>query len=133
MGFFAGIVFSVQATWEHKKADVVICKKSTWPVPPFKLRNRRRAAWSNKQMSNLVNRVVTRSLAATDATTDQGGACGAKLLIGFNETPLAGRTTASLPVRTQFTSAARTWQARLFLPREGSPAGGWFALEKLGV
>ena len=40
-----------------------------------------------------------RSLAATDATRDRGGARGAKLSNGFHKTPLAGRPTASLPVR----------------------------------
>jgi hypothetical protein len=34
-------------------------------------------------MSNLVNGVVTRRLAATDATNDRVGARGAKLLNGF--------------------------------------------------
>ena len=81
-------------------------------------------------MSNLVNRVVPRPLRITDATTDQVGARGAKLLNGFKQTPVAGRPTTSLPVRAQFTSTARTWQARLFLPREGPPAGDWFALEQ---
>ena len=80
-----------------------------------------------EQMSNLVNRVVPSPSRITDATTDQGGACGAKLTHGFNETPLAVRPPASLPVHTQFTSIVRTWQARLFLPREGSPAGDWLA------
>ena len=73
------------------------------------------------QMINLVNGVVTRSLAATDATNDRVGACGTKLLNGFKQTPLAGRPTASLPVRAQFTRERRTGQARLFLPRKGPP------------
>ena len=79
------------------------------------------------QMINLVNRVVPCPSRITDATTDKGGARGAKLLNGFRKTPVAGRPPASLPVRAQCTSTARTWQARLFLPREGSPAGDWFA------
>ena len=83
-------------------------------------------------MSNLVNRVVPRPSRITDATTDKDGARGAKLLNGFFKSPVAGRPTASLPVRAQFTSAARTWQALLFLPREGSPAGDWFARKKQG-
>ena len=83
------------------------------------------------QMINLVNRVVPCPSRITDATTDKVGARGAKLLNGFRKTPVAGRPPASLPVRAQFTSSARIGQARLFLPREGSPAGDWFAPEKL--
>lgn len=45
----------------------------------------------------------------------------------FNRTPMADRSGASLPVRAQFTSSARTGQALLFLPRAGSPAGDWSA------
>ncbi len=56
------------------------------------------------QMSNLVNRVVSRPARITHATSDRVGACGAKLLNGFYKTPVAGRPTASLPVRTHFTT-----------------------------
>ena len=35
------------------------------------------------QVINLVIGVVTRSLAATDATSDRVGSCGTKLLNGF--------------------------------------------------
>jgi hypothetical protein len=83
------------------------------------------------QMSNLVNGVVTRSLAATDATNDRVGTCGTKLLNGFKQTPVAGRSTTSLPVRAQFTTRTQTWQARMFLPRKGPSADGWSAPEKL--
>ena len=84
------------------------------------------------QMINLVNGVVPRPSRITHATSDRVGVCGAKLLNGFFETPVAGRPTASLPVRAQFTNAARTWQARMFLPRKGPPAGGWSARKKQG-
>ena len=79
------------------------------------------------QVINLVIGVVPCPSRITHATSDRVGACGTKLTHGFHETPLAVRSTASLPVRAQFTSAARTWQARLFLPREGLPACNWFA------
>ena len=83
------------------------------------------------QVSNLVIGVVPRPVRITHATSDRVGACGAKLLNGFNQTPVAGRPTASLPVRAQSTRAARTRQARMFFPRKGSPAGDWSAPEKL--
>ena len=83
------------------------------------------------QVINLVNGVVPRPSRITHATSDRVGACGAKLLNGFNGTPVAGRPTASLPVRHQFINTARTWQALKFLSREGSPAGDWLAPEKL--
>ena len=79
------------------------------------------------QIINLVNGVVPRPARITHATNDRVDACGAKLLNGFIKSPVAGRPTASLPVRAQFTSAARTLQALKFLPREGLPAGNWFA------
>jgi hypothetical protein len=85
------------------------------------------------QMINLVIGVVPRPTRITHAASDRVGACGAKLLNGFKQTPVAGRPTASLPVRAQFTSTVRTWQALLFLPREGLPAGNCFAPEKLDV
>ena len=83
------------------------------------------------QVINLVNGVVPCPARIAVATNDRVGACGAKLLNGFDKTPVAGRPTASLPVRAQFTSTAQTWQALLFLPREGLPAGNWFAPEEL--
>jgi hypothetical protein len=52
-----------------------------------------------RSMINLLHGVVTRRLTATDATHDRVGAHGAKLLNGFHRIPLAGRPTASLPVR----------------------------------
>jgi hypothetical protein len=81
-------------------------------------------------MNNLVNGVVPR-LAVTDATNVKDGACGTKLLIGLQRTPLAGRSTASLPVRGQFTRPHRPLQDRMFLLRKGSPAGDWRAPEEL--
>src|SRR5204863_8929903 len=83
------------------------------------------------QMSNLVIRVVPCPLRIADATSDRVGACGAKLLNGFNEIPVAGRPTASLPVRAQSTRAFGPRQARKFLPRKGSPAGDWPLLSRL--
>ena len=83
------------------------------------------------QMSNLVNGVVTRSLAATDATNDRVGACGTKLHERVQMNTSGRPVYASLPVRHQFTSGAGTWQALKFLPREGLPAGNWLAPEEL--
>ena len=85
------------------------------------------------QMSNLVIGVVPRPARITHATSDRVGACGTKLLNGFNETPVAGRPTASLPVRAQSTRAPGPRQARMFLSRKGSPAGDWSAPDKLGA
>ena len=82
------------------------------------------------QMSNLVIGVGPCPTRITPATSDRVGACGTKLLNGFVKSPVAGRSTASLPVRPQCTNTARAWQARKFLPREGSPAGDWFAPEQ---
>ena len=85
------------------------------------------------QMINLVNGVVPCPARITHATNDRVGSCGTKLRNGFLRTPVASRPTASLPVRAQCTSTAPTWQAHLFLPREGLPAGNWFAPEKLAL
>ena len=56
------------------------------------------------QMINLVIGVVPCPSRITHATSDRVGSCGAKLLNGFIKSPVAGRPTASLPVRTQFTT-----------------------------
>jgi hypothetical protein len=45
------------------------------------------------QMINLVNGVEPCPSRITHATNDRVGACGAKLLNGFRETPVAGRGT----------------------------------------
>ena len=83
------------------------------------------------QMSNLLSGVVTRGLAATDATSGRVGARGTKLLNGLYEHQW--QAGLSLPFRfaTQSIRAPRAGQARKFLPREGPPAGGWGAPEKL--
>jgi hypothetical protein len=131
IGIFAGLVFCEWPSRQHKKAGRGFRKKNlTRPSQQIKLWNRRRAAWSNKRMNNLVNGVVPR-LAVTDATNVKDGACGTKLLIGLQRTPLAGRSTASLPVRGQLTSPHRPLQDRMFLLRKGSPAGDWRAPDKL--
>ena len=52
------------------------------------------------QMINLVNGVVTRGLAATDATNDRVGACGAKLLNGLVSTIGRPGYTAGRPPRS---------------------------------
>ena len=80
VGVLAGTAFSGGSSHQHKKAGMVFCKKSHAAKTVFQLRNRRRAARSIKQMSNLVNGVVTRALADTDATKVRVGACGTKLL-----------------------------------------------------
>ena len=57
------------------------------------------------QMINLVIGVVPCPSRITHATSDRVGSRGAKLLNGFFKSPVAGRPTASLPVRAQFTTA----------------------------
>ena len=57
------------------------------------------------QVINLVSGVVPRPSGITHATSDRVGSCGAKLLNGFFKSPVAGRPTASLPVRAQFITA----------------------------
>ena len=84
-------------------------------------------------MINLVNRVVDRSLAATDATRDRVGARGAKLLNGFFKSPVAGRPTLPFRFAAQCTRALPWRQEPMFLPRKGPPAGGWFAPEELAI
>ena len=79
------------------------------------------------QIINLVNGVVTVALRPRTPPMIRATRAGPSSMNGFKRTPVASRPTASLPVRAQFTSTVRTWQARLFLPREGLPAGNWFA------
>lgn len=79
------------------------------------------------QIINLVNGVVTVALRPRTPPMIGSTRAGPSSMNGFKRTPVAGRPTASLPVRAPFTSTARTWQALKFLPREGSPAGDWFA------
>jgi hypothetical protein len=84
------------------------------------------------QVINLVIGVVPRPARITHATSDRVGSCGAKLLNGFNRTPVAGRPTASLPVRTHFiTTPALCKRASFF--RERVRHGGWFAPEELDM
>ena len=98
MGVFARAVICREECRPHKKADVVLGKKS-FPrgrVNELELRNRRRAARSKTQMNNLLNGVVTRSLAATDATSAKVGACGTKLLNGLSMNTI-GRPVYGFP------------------------------------
>ena len=88
---------------------------------------------AQSQIINLVNGVVTVALRPRTPPVIRATRAGPSSMNGFKRTPVASRSTASLPVRAQFTSAARTGQALLFLPREGSPAGDWFAREKLAA
>ena len=83
------------------------------------------------QMINLVNGVVTRGLATTDATSDRVGACGAKLLNGLCEHHWPAGLL--LPFRFVPNQPKRPTlgKPRLFLPRKGPPAGGSSAPEKL--
>ena len=133
IGDFAGRVFGGRRCSQHKKAGHGFLEKfhaaraANQDVEPEAGR------MIQMQMSNLVNGVVTRSLTATDATNDRVGTCGTKLLNGFSKTPLAGRSTASLPVRCQSIKARPPRQARKFLPRKGPPASGSSAPEKLDV
>ena len=80
------------------------------------------------QIINLVIGVVPCPSRIADATRVKVGACGPKLTHGlFCRAPLAGRSKASLPVPLQSTRALPARQARMFLPREGAPAGAWRA------
>ena len=82
------------------------------------------------QMCNLVIGVVSRPTRITHAASDRVGACGAKLLNGFFKSPVAGRPTASLPVRTQFTTT-RVLCKRVSFFCERVRNGGWYAPEEL--
>ena len=131
IGVLAGAVFSATPSSQHKKAGMDFRKKIHAAKSANQVEEPEAGRMIQSQMSNLVIGVVPCPLRITHATSDRVGSCGAKLLNGFNETPVAGRPTASLPVRAQSTRAARTRQARKFLPRKGSPAGDWSAPEKL--
>ena len=117
IGIFAGSVFSGQASRKHKKAGVVLRKKI-------------HAAGSTDQVESGSCRVPQGS--RTPPVIGSAHA-GPSSMNGFHRTPVAGRPTASLPVRAQCTRAARTRQARMFLPRKGSLAGDWSAPEKLDI
>ena len=82
------------------------------------------------QMCNLVIGVVSRPTRITHAASDRVGACGAKLLNGFFKSPVAGRPTASLPVRTQFTTT-RVLCKRVSFFCERVRNGGWNAPDGL--
>ena len=56
------------------------------------------------QMIHLVIGGVPWPSRITHATSERVGSCGAKLRNGCLKSPVAGRPTASLPVRTQFTT-----------------------------
>lgn len=78
-------------------------------------------------MSNLVNGVVTRSLAATDATSDRVGACGAKLLNGF-KVNTSGEAGLQLPFRFVTTAPAPPALGKrdcFFRERVRQQAVGW--------
>ncbi len=83
------------------------------------------------QVINLVNGVVPCPSRIADATSDRVGACGTKRHERVQMNTSGRPVYASLPVRHQFTSGAGTWQALKFLPREGAPAGDWFAIHAL--
>jgi len=72
------------------------------------------------QMFNLVNGVVTRRLAATDATNDRVGACGAKLLNGLHEHHWPAGLLLPFRFAAQSTQSFRTGQASIVSPAKGS-------------
>jgi len=127
IGDFAAVFFGEAGCRQHKKAGQGFCKESHAARAANQIVEPEAGRMIQTQVINLVNGVVPCPSRIADATSDRVGACGTKLTHGFKVTPLAGRSPASLPVHAQFTKTARTWQARLFLSREGSPAGDWFA------
>ncbi len=76
------------------------------------------------QVINLVIGVVPCPSRITHATSDRVGSCGTKLLNGFKRTPVAGRSTASLPVRAQWNRSARTRQASVSSVKGSATAVG---------
>jgi hypothetical protein len=86
------------------------------------------------QIINLVNGVVTRSLAATDATNDRVDACGTKLheRVQLNT---SGESVYGFPSGSLVSQPKRSGfgKPRKFLPRKGPPAGGWSAPEELDM
>jgi hypothetical protein len=85
------------------------------------------------QVINLVNGVVTRRLAATDATNDRVGARGAKLLNGLCEHHWPAGLLRPFRFAPNQPKRAQLGKPRLFLPRKGPPAGGSSAPEKLNA
>jgi len=121
IGDFVAPVFCADRCRQHKKAGHGFRKKSHAARAINHVVEPESGRRIQTQVINLVNGVVPCPLRIADATNDRVGAYGTKLLNGFVKTPVAGRSTASLPVRAQFTSTARTWQALKFLPRKGRP------------
>ena len=103
-----------------KRPVVVFAKKSHAAKAPNQVEEPEAGRMIQSQMINLVNGVVPCPSRITHATNDRVGACGAKLLNGFDETPVAGRPTASLPVRVQCTRPLGLRQASKVSSTKGS-------------
>jgi hypothetical protein len=80
IGLFAGAVRWGWAAGQHKKAERGFSQKFHAAKSPDQVEEPEAGRMVQTQVINLVNGVVTRRLAATDATSDRVGACGAKLL-----------------------------------------------------
>lgn len=129
---FGMSVFGGWKSEQHKKADVVFSKLSTRPAALNQVEEPEAGRKIQTQMINLVIGVVPCPSRITHAASDRVGSCGTKLLNGFLKSPVAGRSTASLPVRAQFTTAPQLRQAPVSSAK-GFATGNWFAPEKLAM
>lgn len=104
IGDFAWRVFTRRRRSQHKKAEHGFRKTSHAAKAADQVVEPESGRRIQTQVINLVIGVVPRPSRITHATSDRVGACGAKLLNGLLKTPVAGRPTASLPVRPHFTT-----------------------------
>ena len=128
LGFCQGEVLGADRRANTKRPDMVLAKNHAATAARH-VEEPAAGRAVERQIGNRVSGVVTRRLATTDATSDRVGARGAKLLNGFRRTPLAGRPTASLPVRPHRTRTARPEPASVSSV-QGPAHGRWVRCER---
>lgn len=110
-----------------KRSVVVIRKKSYAARSADQVEEPEAGRMIQSQVSNLVSGVVPCLSRITHATSDRVGACGAKLHERLQKNT-SGRPACGFPSGSRsIRQSVRTGQARMFLPRKGSPAGDWSA------
>ena len=120
IGIFGGAIWRGRAARQHKKAGRGFREK----IPRGQISKSSCGTGGGPhvqtQMINLVNGVVTRGLATTDATSDRVGARGAKLLNGLYEHHWPAGLQLPFRFTAQSTQAPRTRQASIVSPAKGS-------------
>ena len=115
---------------QHKKAGMRHNNFSRGRFSDLQCLNRRRAARSRKQMSNLVIGVGAVCQASRRATSVKDGACGTKLLNGLNQLQWQAGLRFPSGSRCQFEETSGSGQAPMFLCGKFPPTGDWKAPEK---